>query len=464
MHKTFLTAAIAAALFNSTLVFADSETQTIKQQLDALKKDYEQRIQALEVRLLKTEENAKQANTRAQEVQVTLEQNNTSKKVSSGQNNFNPAISVILDGRYANFDNDPEDYELPGFALGPESGLGEKGFSVGHTELVISANIDDKFYGKLTLAVAEHEGATEVELEEAFIQTLGLGNGLTIKGGRFFSEIGYLNKQHAHAWDFADAPLIYRGLFGNQLIGDGLQINYIAPTDTFLQLGAELLSGGRFPAGGTTSGIGAWTAFADIGGDIGIEHSWQLGLSHWQANNIEGRETGGHDAHGDGAAETPSFSGDSKINALDFVYKWAPNGNPKSQSFKFQAEYFDRKETGDVDMLVDGTPVETTSYDGHQKGWYVQTIYKFKPQWRVGLRYDQLNSNNTGSDTDVLGEAGLDNEGHTPKRVSLALDWFPSEFSRVRLQFNRDDSYENSDNQLFLQYTMSLGSHGAHQF
>lgn len=464
MNKTLLTAAITATLFNSTLVFADSETETIKQQLNELKKEYEQRIQALKVRLLKTEKNAKQANTKVQEVQVTLEHNNTSKKVSSGQNNFNPAISVILDGRYANFDNDPEDYKLPGFALGPESSLGEKGFSVGHTELVMSANIDDKFYGKLTLAVAEHEGSTEIELEEAFIQTLGLGNGLTVKGGRFFSEIGYLNKQHAHSWDFADAPLFYRGFFGNQLIDDGLQISYIAPTDTFLQLGAELLSGSRFPAGGKTSGVGAWTAFADIGGDIGIEHSWQLGVSHWQANDIKDRQSGGH-AHGGGATtETPSFSGDSKINALDFAYKWAPNGNTKNLNFKFQAEYFDRKEAGNVTMLNSGPPVETTSYDGQQKGWYAQAIYKFKPQWQVGLRYDQLDSNNTGSDADVLGEAGLDNEGHTPKRTSFALDWLPSEFSRVRLQFNKDDSYEKSDNQVFLQYTMSLGSHGAHQF
>jgi len=40
----------------------------------------------------------------------------------------------------------------------------------------------------------------------------------------------------------------------------------------------------------------------------------------------------------------------------------------------------------------------------------------------------------------------------------------PSEFSRIRLQSNKDDSYEKSDNQVLLQYTMSLGSHGAHQF
>ena len=463
MRKTVFMAAIAVILFNSSPVFADSETQAIKQQLDALKKQYGQAITALETRLLKAEQNAQQANDRAQEVAVKLVQNNTSRTASSGQYSFNPAISLILDGRLASFDNDPEDYKLPVFALGNEAGLGDKGLSVGHSELVMSANIDDKFFGKMTLAFAEHDGETETELEEAFIQTLGLGNGFTITAGRFLSGIGYLNQQHAHAWDFADAPLIYRGLFGDQLIDDGVQMTWLAPTDTFLQLGAELLSGSRYPAAGHTNGVGAWTVFADIGGDIGIEHSWQLGLSHWQANNIEGRDSGGHQ-HGSGAAETPSFSGDSKINTINLVYKWAPNGNPKNRNFKFQFEYFDREENGEVLMLNSGPLVEMTSYDGHQQGAYAQVIYKFKPQWQTGFRYDWLDSNNRGSDADVLAEAGLANEDHKPKRYSATLEWLPSEFNRLRLQYNHDESYEETDHQFFLQYTMSLGSHAAHQF
>jgi len=463
MHKILSMAVITAALFNSSPVFASSETDAIQQQLEAIKKEYGRAIIDLEKRLLKAEENAQQANDRVQEVTVKLEESKTSRPVSSGQNSFNPAISLVLDGRFASFDNDPEDYELPGFSLGNEAGLREKGLSIGHSELTLSANIDDQFFGKMTLAFDEHDGETETELEEAFIQTLGLGHGFTLKAGRFFSEIGYLNQQHGHAWDFADAPLIYRGLFGDQLVDDGVQMTWLAPTDTFLQLGAELLGGSRFPAGGTTSGIGAWTSFADIGGDIGIEHSWQLGLSHWRSDNIKDRKSGGH-AHGAGEAETPSFSGDSKISALDLVYKWAPNGNPNNRSFKFQFEYFDRDEDGNVDMLNSGPPLETTSYDGDQKGWYAQAVYKFKPQWQVGLRYDWLDSDNRGLDGDVLAEAGLDNEGLNPKRYSATLEWLPSEFSRLRLQYNHDESYEETDHQLILQYTMSLGSHGAHQF
>jgi hypothetical protein len=43
-------------------------------------------------------------------------------------------------------------------------------------------------------------------------------------------------------------------------------------------------------------------------------------------------------------------------------------------------------------------------------------------------------------------------------------DWSPSEFSRLRLQYNRDKSRPVVDNQWTLQYIMSLGAHGAHEF
>jgi len=464
MRKKLLAASIAIAFSQSIPVFANDELDLLKQQIEELRQNYEQRIQVLEQRLEKTEKHAQQANNTAQQVERKIQQSEIAGTTGRNtENSFNPAISVILDGRYADFDNDPDAYELPGFALGGEAGLGDEGFSLGHTELTISANVDDKFYGEATLAVHEHEGETEVEIEEAFIQTLGLGNGITIKAGRFFSAMGYLNEQHEHAWDFADAPLIYRGLFGDHLTDDGIQVSYIAPTDLYLQIGAELFSGDKFPAGGNSQGVGAWTAFTSIGGDLGIEHSWSMGLSHWNANDIDDRTSGGH-SHGDGEdEETPSFSGESKITALDLVYKWAPQGNPKNRNLKLQFEYFDRDEDGMITML-NSDPLESSTYDGEQSGWYAQAVYQFVPQWSTGFRYDRLSSDNSGSDGEILAEAGLDDEGHTPERYSAMLQWTPSEFSRLRLQFNQDKSYEDSDNQIFLQYTHSLGSHGGHQF
>ncbi|MFC1336898.1 MAG: hypothetical protein G8D81_03770 [gamma proteobacterium symbiont of Clathrolucina costata] len=377
-------------------------------------------------------------------------------------NLFNPDISLILDGRFGAFDNE-SDYELPGFMLGGEAGRGEEGFHLGHNELAISANVDDLFYGKLTAAIADHEGETEVELEEAFIETSALGNGLNIKAGRFFSSIGYLNQQHGHAWDFVDAPLIYRGLFGEQLIDDGIQVSWVAPTDIYLQLGGELLRGERFPAGGASNdGKGASTLFAKIGGDIGESHAWQLGLSHWRAE-VEDRTSGGHHHEGE-AEEVPTYNGDSDVTGIDFVWKWAPLGNASQRNFKLQGEYFIRDEDGDVIMDDGSESPESTTYDGEQEGWYLQGIYQFMPRWRVGLRYDRLESDNKGSDEEVLAEAGLDNEGHKPERITLMGDYSHSEFSRLRLQYARDDSYEDSDDIVMLQFVMSLGPHGAHRF
>ncbi len=377
-------------------------------------------------------------------------------------NNMNPAISMVLQGQYVDYKQNPEAYELPGFMLGGEAGLAESGFGLGHGELVMSSNIDDMYFGKLTLAISEHEGTTETELEEAFIETLGLGMGLTVKAGRFFSNVGYLNSQHNHAWDFVDAPLVYRGLFGNQLIDDGVQLRWLAPTDLFVQIGAEFGRGERYPAGGAADdGKGTQAFFVELGGDVGTSHSWMLGLSRWSAE-IAGRQSGSH-THG-GAVEIPTFTGDSDVTALDMVWKWAPDGNFSQRNLKLQFEYFKRDEDGTVELENSGPPVETTTYKGEQDGWYAQAVYQFLPQWRVGVRYDQLESDNTGSDAFVLGEAGLDDEGIKPKRSSMMFDYAHSEFSLVRLQFNRDESYANTDDQIYLQYVMSLGAHGAHQF
>jgi len=380
---------------------------------------------------------------------------------AANQARFNPDISLTLDGRYGSYSN-VSDYELPGFMLGGEASRGEQGFHLGHTELSLSSNIDDMFFGKFTTAIAEHEGDTEVEVEEAYIETLTLGNGITAKAGRFYSDIGYLNNQHNHSWDFTDEPLIYRALFGNQLVDDGLQLSWLVPIEAYFKVGIEAMRGARFPAGGAANdGKGAYTVFAKFGGDVGLSHAWQLGFSHWRAD-IEGRASGTH-AHDGGAAEVPTYSGESSVNGVDFVWKWSPKGNNREQNLKIQAEYFERDEDGVVE-LIGSNPLESTTYQGQQSGWYLQTVYQFIPRWRVGYRYDQLDSNNQGSESEILSEAGLDNEGLKPERSTLMLDYSHSEYSRVRLQLSKDDSYEDSDNLVFLQYIVTLGAHGAHRF
>jgi len=372
-------------------------------------------------------------------------------------NAFNPKISLILEGQYARYSSDAE-ADIPGFVLGPETEFAPEGFSIGESELVIEANIDNQFHGWTTVALENEGGETVVAVEEAYINTLALPQGLALKFGRFFSDVGYQNHQHAHAWEFADAPLVYRAFLGNQLGDDGLQLRWVAPTDVFIELGGEALRGDGFPAGdGGKDDIGAWTAFAHVGGDIGDSQSWRLGLWHFDGKAEDRRS--GEDI------ET-AFTGKSRISGLDLVYKWAPQGNPSLRNLVLQAELMRRSEDGTVVSDPDGA-ADSSAYDGDQLGWYAQAVYQFMPRWRVGLRYDRLRADNT-LDNPVAGSSleTLARDGEDPQRVSAMVDFSNSEFSRLRLQYNRDESRggDEADDQVLVQYIYSLGSHPAHQF
>ena len=107
------------------------------------------------------------------------------------------------------------------------------------------------------------------------------------------------------------------------------------------------------------------------------------------------------------------------------------------------------------------TPVDS-GYKTRQSGWYAQGVYQFAPEWRAGLRYEQLDS---GSRHFGGNAANLVVDSYRPKKVSAMVDYSWSEFSRLRLQIAQDKSMQGiTDNQLTLQYVMSLGAHGAHKF
>ncbi|MGH8442792.1 MAG: hypothetical protein ACRETF_07835 [Nevskiaceae bacterium] len=372
---------------------------------------------------------------------------------------FNPRISLILQGTYADFGSTLEP-EMPGVLLGPETGPRPGGFSLAETELVIEANVDDQFHGWATVALENEGGETAVALEEAYLNTLALPAGLALKFGRFFSELGYQNRVHAHAWDFVDLPLVYRALLAGQVNDDGVQLRWVAPTDLFVEIGAEALRGQEFPAGGPErDGVNSTIAFVHLGGDAGPSSSWRLGVSRLDAD-ADGRETAEEDG-----TEAFTFTGDSAVSIVDFVFKWAQDGNPASRNFVLNAEFARRDENGTVAFDDGVSPAVITAYDGTQDGFYVQGVYQFMPRWRVGARFDRLAADNTVANNPA-GEFDTLADGDTAQRWSAMADFSNSEFSRVRLQYSRDESRPGggADDQVFVQYVMSLGAHPAHQF
>lgn len=461
MKQSLLPMALAWVFLPLGLAQADpvqeADLDALRDEIRAMRADYEARIADLEARLAAAEhavtEQAAQApaptSPPAGQYEPVMPQSAATVSVAR-DNSFNPAIGVTFQGQAWSYGENPDDYEIPGFPLGGEAGPAPEGLSLAETEISVSANVDDKFTAMLTVPIAIEDGAAEVELEEAWVETMGLPGGLAVRMGRFFSNIGYLNTRHFHSWDFTDQPLVYQAFLANQFLDDGIQLRWLAPTDFYLEFSGELLRGDNYPAAGAGhSGVGAHTLAVKTGGDIGYSSSWQLGLS-WLNARADDRESGGED-------DPLYFTGDSDLYIADFVWKWSPNGNFRERNFTLQAEYLWRNENGDY-SVTDGV---AGPWDVDQKGLYAQAVFQPFPRWRVGLRYDWLSSDNPG---DYWLDTPLYPTGGNPNRVSLMVDWSNSEFSRLRFQYNYDDAGFDGDNEFGLQYIYSIGAHGAHSF
>ena len=448
----------------------DADLEQLRNEIRQLRQSYEARIDALEARVRDAEAAANHAAQQASGAAVTVPNAVEGSSATaapapapavtaSAANAFNPAISAVLEGTYSNLSQDPTRYALAAFGLGEDVSPGRRGLGLGESEITLAASVDPRFSGSLTVAFTPEN---TVSVEEAYGVANGLASGVVPKFGRFFSGIGYLNEQHQHAWDFYDAPLAYQAFLGAQYANDGLQVKWLAPTDQFLEFGAEIGNGDSFPGSARNrNGIGAGSLFVHAGGDVGTSHSWRAGLSYVDTR-AAGRDTTQFDA-AEHFVHT-SFTGKSRMAIADFVWKYAPNGNPLTTNFKLQGEYFWRRERGDLIYDADGALglTQSAGYAATQGGGYLQGVWQFMPAWRAGLRYDRLNP---GAPDYGANDTFLALGDFHPQRYTFMVDWTPSEFSRIRLQYARNEMRPDvTDREWFLQYILTLGAHGAHKF
>lgn len=348
-------------------------------------------------------------------------------------------------------------------------GQREQGLALGHSDLVARGPLGRAFGAQLGVAAHSHDGDTEFELEEAWLETRTLPGGLQLRLGRFASQIGHLNEQHPHADDFAERPLLYRGFLGGHWFDDGLRLNWTAPTPFFLRLGAEVFSGRQLvPEAASSRKPGALTLSAKLGGDIGVSQSWQAGVSylHNRREAVQADEGGhgdedhdGHDEHeGDedhGADEGHEHEhahgarfGGRRTWLLDFTWKWAPGGNNRLGQVRISAEF----------ARVSGINRHAGSADHHQAA-ALAAVWRFQPEWEVGARVDRLRLR--------IPHGDHFHDGRLNERA-LMLAWKPSHSQTLRLQVTQQrDAVGIADaarRALQLQYVLSLGAHGAHTF
>ncbi len=394
------------------------------------------------------------------------------------QSQYMPDISLVTDFTYVHRnkkDSEMAHLEMPGIAHGVyaahnHGGITEKpynaeqGFNLNYAELILSSNVDPYF----SMDAVFHFSEEGVEVEEAYFTTTSLPGGLRARAGKLYSEFGRLNQQHHHFWDFGDQPLVYQGFLGNHNLNElGVQLQWVAPTSTYLMIGAELLQGTNERMFGNTNIANPYdeelnlaeekrapsmvVGYVKTSIDVG-DTTILPGISYvYGSSRLDHFED----------EEPHAIAGHSAIVNAELTVKHFFN----SYSFlTWQSEWMKRDMDGtlyeDADGDLSTVDMVTSNIKKQQAGYYTQLVYALDQNYRFGVRYDNIYHNVVNGTTQ---EENLD-------RYSLMAEYHPSEFSRIRLQYNRDSSLFNEDGErqhidtVMLQFNIAIGAHAAHDF
>ncbi len=339
----------------------------------------------------------------------------------------------------------------------------QRGFNARNIELAFDGAVDPYFEGFANIVFKlDNDNQTDVEVEEAFMQTTSLPFNLQLKAGQFFAAFGRLNPTHPHTWDFADTPLV-NGLFlgPDGLRGVGAQISWTLPLPWYSQL-IFASQNGRGSTGFSFRNPGDDGMFFDrITTDRearGLQDF--VWIPRWE-NSVDLSPTQVVLAGVSGAFGSNETGANSRtqIYGADFLYKWKSSHAEGGFPFvKWQTEAMYRRfQAGQG--ADESFPVAETFHDW---GLYSQVLWGFKKGWVAGIRGDYVDMQDSKFTDD------LDRQSRW--RVSANLTWYPTEFSKIRLQYNQDFLEENfflSGRQVesvFLQWEFILGAHGAHKF
>src|SRR6266436_983622 len=339
----------------------------------------------------------------------------------------------------------------------------QRGFNARNIELAFDGAVDPYFEGFANIVFKlDNDNETEVEVEEAFLQTTSLPFNLQLKAGQFFATFGRINPVHPHAWDFADDPLVHGRLLGpDGLRGVGAQMSWTLPLSWYSQLIFAAQNG----RGGTgfsfrnpgDDGIffGRMTTDREVRGlqDFVWIPRWENSVDLSPTQVVLAGVSGAF-----GSNETGANSR-TQIYGADLFYKWKSSRAEGGFPFvKWQTEVMYRR--FQAGRGVDESfPVAETFHDW---GLYSQVLWGFRKGWVAGVRGDYLQM----QDSRFTDDPGRQSRW----RISANLSWYPTEFSKLRLQYNHDFLESNfflADRQVdsvFLQFEFILGAHGAHKF
>jgi hypothetical protein len=317
----------------------------------------------------------------------------------------------------------------------------ENGFNFQQLEMSIGTVVDPylRFNGNLVFS------PFGVEIEEAYVTTLDLPANLQVRAGQFLTRFGRINNTHPHSWDFADQPFVLSRVFGGEgNRGLGLEVSWLSPLPWYLEV-----------VGSATDARGEGTARSFFGADASrvvtpfdfqftgavkqfFPFSDDLSLL-WGLSAATGPNASGYRNHSD-------------VFGTDLYLKYRPASVANSTVISLQAELLYRRRQVPGDLLTDF-------------GGYAQAHWRFAKRWATSLRYE---FGTPAHDQDGrLAEDPLDPEWTaTRQRISANVTFWPTEFSRLRLQAANDRAgwRDEPDYSVFLTLEAVMGAHGSHAF
>ncbi len=377
----------------------------------------------------------------------------------------------------------------------------QRGFTVQGAELNLQGAIDPYFRGNANIAFTlDSGGETGVELEEAWLETVSLPWNLQVRAGQILTDFGRINTQHPHSWAFVDVPLVNGRFFGEDgLRNPGTRLSWLVPTPFFSELSLSIQNshGGTaasFRGGGHSHGgaeeEGVPFGFRHPDNDRGLKTLGDLLFTPRYAASFDLTDSqtllvGASAAFGPNNSGAGGDTG-TQIYGVDVYWKWKPanahGGFPfvswqtEAMLRRYQLGSFDWDENGNVAVddgeVVDpatGLPALLAEETVTDWGLYTQLLYGFRKGWVAGFRFDYVTGGTANYERLGLTLGGEDLGGDPLRarrwRISPNLTWYPSEFSKLRLQYNYDDRAGiGVDHSVWLQFEFLLGAHAAHKF
>ena len=390
-------------------------------------------------------------------------------------NRFNPAFGVVFETIAGYTQRRMRFVDGDGADAGGEIGTKlPAGFSSALRTIELFAAADVDPFARAYLIASGHAeainsrgseefGKAVFEIEEAAIQTTSLPYNLSVRGGRFFADWGYLGRRHAHDLPQIDPPPTLALFMGQANRTDGIELSWLAPTDTYLALTAGYGFNFGFVGEGPLSNIRTQviqgsTVFTSLRTykDLTDDHNIELGFSFLytpQSRVPEAMDLALLAVDEDDPVDRHTFD-------LDFHYRWYPLGRGLRQSLSLHGEIL--YDFGQGRRSILGNTKSRGAWGG-----YAYVEYRLNKQWRPGFRFDyhQMPSEPALITNPTTGNPGstVNTSGNRTSAVTYSpyITFYPSEFHRLVLQYNHS-RYGNTldpQNQVLLQWQVVIGSH-----